>query len=209
MPISLTEHERNVLEHLTSGLTERETYLRLGLAKTELDIVWQEISEKIQSSIPATMEDYELLTMYQRVERQRLEAELWASEARLGALMDTAPEAVLIIEGRSGKILRINNQASVMFGYSPRELLGHSMEMLVPDELRKIHVSYRQGFVNSVRKREIGYHPLIMARRKDGTMTPIEIGLTATASTEDVMVLCRPVNSASVEMDMDESRAFG
>jgi PAS domain S-box-containing protein len=199
VPFELTEPELAILDHLSSGLTQRETYLRLGIPESQLRLDWQEISIKMQSAAPETLAGHELLNRYQRVERQRLEAELWASEARLSALMDTAPEAVLIIEGRSGRIVRVNSQTALLFGYTPRELIGRAMEILIPDDLKKIHVAFRQGFLSSVRKREIGYHPLIMALRKDGTQVPLEIGLTATASTDDVMVVCRPSEAAAAQ----------
>src|SRR5579862_5996554 len=117
----LTDLEAKVLRDLSSGLSERETYLQMGISESELDGIWQQVSIKMQSVTPSTIDEYELKLLYNRVERRRLASELWASEARLGALMDTAPEAIMIIEGRSGRIVRVNSQTSIMFGYSPRE----------------------------------------------------------------------------------------
>jgi PAS domain S-box-containing protein len=84
-----------------------------------------------------------------------------------------------------------------MFGYSPRELVGHEVEMLVLPEVRDVHVAYRNGFLNSVRKREMGYHPPIEALRKDGSTIWLDIALTATQATDDVMVVCRPVQAST------------
>jgi PAS domain S-box-containing protein len=120
-----------------------------------------------------------------------LEGEIWAGEARLNALMDIAPEAIVLANGRSGRILKANHQASVIFGYTLRELVGLPVEALVPSDLHDIHVKYRQGFLHNVRKREMGYHPPIQAVRKDGSLVELDIALTATAATDDVMVVCR------------------
>lgn len=176
---------------LVSGYTERETCHRLGLEHAELSNVWERIRSEFESEESESAEDVELRDAYHRVERRRLESELWASEARLAALMETAPEAILVVEGRTGIILRVNNQAVNLFGYTMRELIGASMEILVPDEIKNIHESYRLGFLNSVRKREMGYHPLINAICKDGGTVSLDIALTATSATDDVMVVCR------------------
>lgn len=179
-----------VIEFLSSGYTFREAAIRLRLSEQEITNVWTDITERVQSSVPESIDDYRLLTKLERIERQRLEAELWASEARLNALMDTAPEAVFLIEGRSGRILKANNRAMQLFGFSPRELLNSPMEMLLEPDVKDKHVGLRRGFLGSVRKREMGYHPPIYALTKDGRRLKLDIALTATASTDDVMVVC-------------------
>lgn len=197
MPIRITKLEREILELLASGYSEREVCARTGLTERRLEETWQKLAEKFQVNSPRNEEEFSLFHLYEKVERRRLESELWACEARLNALMDTAPEAVLVIHGRSGRILKVNNQALLLFGYPPRELLGRQVEILIPDELQKKHVNLRMGFLNSVRKRELGLHPPIEALRKDGSPVLLEIALTATAATDDVMVVCRPAISAA------------
>jgi len=193
MAIKLSKRHKALLDTLANGYSLAEAGYRLRLPEDELRSIWSEISERVQTSQPQTVEDFETARLYDRIERQRLEAELWASEARLNALMDISPEAVMLIEGRSGRILKVNNRAVVMFGYSPRELLNQKMEMLVPDGLQAKHVGLRTGFLGSVRKREMGYHPPVLAMTKDGKSLELDIALTATASTDDVMVVCSPV----------------
>lgn len=188
---SLDQRERDALELLASGMSERDACVRLGVDERSLGVLWQNISDKLTELTPSTVEEYDLLLRYERVERRRLEGEIWANEMRLNALMDISPEAIFLVNGRSGRILKANNQAQQMLGYSPRELIGKSVEMLVPNHKRDIHVAYRNGFLNSVRKREMGYHPLIEALKKDGTTVQMEIALTATQATDDVMVVCR------------------
>lgn len=191
MSYSLNDKQLQVIDLLASGYTERETYLRLAIPQTEFGAIWQEIREEIEGTVAETPEDMNLCQSYHRVERRRLEAELWASESRLAALMDTAPESIFVINGRTGKIEQVNNQALLLFGYTARELIGKEMELLVPDDLKTVHVAYRNGFLNSVRKREMGYHPPIHAMCKDGRTICLDIALTATAATDDVMVVCK------------------
>ncbi len=196
MAIRLTKRQLAVFELLGGGLSPREVSFKLKIPEAEVTEVWSEIAIRIQSSEAVSIADFGRVATYDRIERQRLEAELWASEARLTALMDTAPEAVFLIDGRSGRILKVNNRALLLLGYSPRELLHQPMEMLLAENLRTKHVGLRNGFLASVRKREMGYHPPILALTKSGQMIELDIALTATASTDDVMVVCNPVGAS-------------
>lgn len=190
MGAKLGKRHLAVIESLSSGYTFREAAMRLKLSDQEIARSWTEVTERVQSHVPESLDDYRLLATCERIERQRLEAELWASEARLNALMDTAPDAVFLIEGRSGRILKANNRALQLFGYTPRELLNSPMEMLLESDVKAKHVGLRRGFLSSVRKREMGYHPPIHALTKEGRRLKLDIALTATASTDDVMVVC-------------------
>jgi PAS domain S-box-containing protein len=191
MGFKLTKRQRDILDVLASGLSEREACQRLKLSEAQVGSAWLALGQRFETSIGETIEDYRLRSAYDRVERQRLEAELWASEARLTALMDTATEAIFLIHGRSGRILKANDQALLLLGYTPREVINQTMEMLVPAEVRTKHVALRTGFLNNIRKREMGYHPPIFAVTKDGRKIELDIALTATASTDDVMVVCK------------------
>jgi PAS domain S-box-containing protein len=203
--LNLTDREIEILDMLASGVSERETYLRLGLTESELGSTWASITDKMLEATPSDALEHECVRRYERVERQRLEAELWASEARLNALMDIAPEAILVANGRSGRILKVNHQAAAMFGYSARELVGTSVEILISAEMKELHIAYRKGFLQSIRKREMGYHPPISAIRKDGSTIEMDIALTASAATDDVMVVCR---ERTAESNLNDGHQF-
>lgn len=200
---SLTDQEREVLGLLRSTLSRREVCNRLQLTENEVAAIWSGIGDKLSSREPNKPEDLETLLAYEKIERYRLEGEVWAAEARLNALMDTSPDLIFLIQGQSGRILTVNNAAVKALGYSPAELVGEVMEMLVPNEKKEIHVSYRRGFLNSVRKREMGYHPPIKALCKDGSVLDLDIALTATQATDDVMVVCRVRDTAVVGTESD------
>lgn len=188
-----TDTEKQALELLAAGVDDREVCKQLDVSERQLSVIWNSISEKMAEPKPTSFGDYELLLRYERAERRRLEAEVWASEARLNALIDISPDAVFLVNGRSGRILKVNNEALLLLGYSPRELVGQAVEMLVPEAGRKMHEGLRNGFLNNVRKREMGYHPPIEALKKDGSIVRLEIALTATQATDDVMVVCRRI----------------
>ncbi len=189
---------------LASGHSHRETYLRLKISESQFHRDWKAISKFIQDMELTSVEDYQLLVQYQSAEILRLEAEVSSSDARVTSLMDTASDAVFLVKGRTGEILKANNQALLMFGYSPREIIGKPMEMLIEADLRSKHGALRTGFLNSSRKRELGYHPPIYALKHDGTSIKLDIALTATKATDDVMVVCR----LSCESDLESPTEY-
>lgn len=194
----LTNLEQQIFAGMAEGRDDRDLAYELSTTVPKLRECWAEICAKLDALQPRTSEEFQILLDYVRIENRRLAGDVSASEARLYALMDTAPEAVFLIDGRSGKILKANNNAVLAFGYSLRELVGEVMEFLIPADQREVHRLFRDGFLRSVRKREIGYHPAIFALHKDGSLIPLDIALTASQTSDEVMVVCR-VSSASDE----------
>lgn len=196
MAYRITERQIQILEALASGATDRDACRRLRLSASQLQHEWAALGKKLEKGAPGTIEEYQIVVQYEKVTRRRLEAELWASEARLNALMDISPEAILVVDGRSGRVLKANNRALTLFGYSPREIQGIRVERLIEPRLQARHSLLRVGFLNSVRKREMGYHPPILGVAKDGSSMELDIALTATSATDDVMVACRRLDVA-------------
>jgi PAS domain S-box-containing protein len=99
-----------------------------------------------------------------------------ASETLFRGLLEAAPDANVIV-GEDGKIVHLNSRTERLFGYSPGELLGHDVEELMPERLRK-HEPARQGgyfSVPGIRPEANGIE--LCGRRKDGTEFPIELSL--------------------------------
>ncbi|MDH4094846.1 MAG: PAS domain S-box protein [Betaproteobacteria bacterium] len=93
-----------------------------------------------------------------------------------GALFDTAPDAILVIEG-DGRIVLANAQAERMFGIPRGELLGLQIEALVPERLREAHAARREAYARAPQARHMGAGPPLYALRRDGTEFPVEIAL--------------------------------
>jgi PAS domain S-box-containing protein len=64
-----------------------------------------------------------------------------------------------------------------MFGYGREELLGQTIEILLPETLRKSHVRRRSAYIQGPQARPVGIGMELRARWKDGTEFPVEIGL--------------------------------
>ncbi|MBI3374931.1 MAG: PAS domain S-box protein [Betaproteobacteria bacterium] len=92
------------------------------------------------------------------------------------ALFETAPDAVLVIEG-DGRIVLANSQAEQLFGMPRAELLGQPIETLMPDRYRSMHLTHRDSYVRSAGSRRMGAGPSLYALHRDGTEFPVEIAL--------------------------------
>jgi len=109
-------------------------------------------------------------------EIQQANANLIESEAYTNLIIDTVPEAILTADF-NGKITRINKRVMQLFGYTPEEILGKNVEILVPENLRENHKSLRTSFVENPGELNKGVTISIAARHKDGHEIPVEIGL--------------------------------
>lgn len=102
--------------------------------------------------------------------------------------VESAPNAMLMINGH-GKIVLVNAQTEKLFAYRRDELLGQSVELLVPPRFRDKHPGYRQSFSEEPRARAMGAGRDLFGLRKDGVEFPVEIGLNPIETDEGLMVL--------------------
>ena len=110
------------------------------------------------------------------------------SEQRLRAFLESASQAVVAVDG-SGAIVLVNAKTEELFGYSRAELLGASLEMLLPDRLRGQHASHRDGYFQAPRSRPMGVGMELSGRKKDGTTFPVEISLSLVKEPENEIAL--------------------
>jgi PAS domain S-box-containing protein len=191
-----SKDELLILELLGQGLSEFEISQELGIDLPQYRTLWQHLADKVDWHEPRTPLGMAQALAFERARRASLLAQLNASESRLHALMNLSPNGIVVVDGRTGKIRQANEQAATLFGYTVDGLLGMEVEQLVPPDQRDLHIKQRLGFLRSIRKREIGYHPPIFALKIDGKRIEVVIGLIATSATDDVMVICRDLEAA-------------
>ena len=92
-------------------------------------------------------------------------------------ILDAAPDAIVIVDG-SGTVRFANRQVTVLFGYAHDELVGQSIEQLVPERMRARHGSLRVGYMKAGEPRPMGQGLELSGRRKDGSEFPVEISLS-------------------------------
>lgn len=91
-------------------------------------------------------------------------------------LFETAAEGLVVVD-RSGAIRLANPRVGELFGYGEGELIGLSIEELLPEALAKKHREHRESYHKKPTKRSMGQGLDLQARRKDGSQFPVEISL--------------------------------
>ena len=99
------------------------------------------------------------------------------SGAEFRSVFRGAPDASVIVD-TSGRIVAANEEVESLLGYASDELLGEHVEILVPEAVRGLHATYREGYVTAPEKRPMGIGRELFARRRDGFEVPVEIGLS-------------------------------
>src|SRR5262245_38568707 len=79
------------------------------------------------------------------IERKSDEEALRKSEATSRAFFESAAESIIVID-RAGKIVLVNAQTEQMFGYRRGELIGQTLELLLPENVRATHVRHREAY---------------------------------------------------------------
>jgi PAS domain S-box-containing protein len=121
------------------------------------------------------------------------------AEARFRALLDGAPDAIVGVDS-NGRIALANTQAERLFGYSRDELIGESVELLVPEDARAVHPLRRAGYFADPHSRPMGAGMQLAARRRDGSEFPAEISLSA-LETEDGVLVSAAIRDVSERLE--------
>ena len=101
---------------------------------------------------------------------------VYRQQEELRLVIEQAPNALILID-QHGNIAVTNAQAETLFGYNTDDLIGQSIEILVPDTIRARHPDLRQQFMQSPKARAMGAGRDLTAQRKDGSKVAVEIGL--------------------------------
>ena len=129
-------------------------------------------------------------------EQEEAAKALRESEERFRLAVEAAPSGMLMTD-ESGRIILGNAQCGKIFGYSREELVGQSIELLVPKTSSARHPELRKSYYARPSARAMGLGRDLRARRKDGTEFPVEIGLSPIATTQGLMTLAAVVDISS------------
>jgi len=99
-----------------------------------------------------------------------------AREAHLQSILDTVPEAMIVIDER-GIVQSFSSAAERLFGYRATDAIGQNVKILMPAPYRENHDGYLQRYRNTGERRIIGIGRVVVGQRKDGSTFPMELAV--------------------------------
>jgi PAS domain S-box-containing protein len=109
--------------------------------------------------------------------------------------VEACPSGMVVIDG-DGKMMMVNTEIEQQFGYRREELIGRSVEMLVPVRLRGQHIRHRNEFAVQAETRRMGAGRDLFGLRSDGTEFPVEVGLNPIPADGGLLVLAVIVDTS-------------
>jgi PAS domain S-box-containing protein len=107
---------------------------------------------------------------------KRAQNELATREAHLRSILDTVPEAMVVID-ENGAVASFSAAAAQLFGYRPEEVIGQNVKMLMPEPYRGEHDGYIDHYLSTGEARIIGYGRVVKGLTKDGAIFPMELAV--------------------------------
>jgi two-component system sensor kinase FixL len=102
--------------------------------------------------------------------------ELRAGEAHLKSILDTVPDAMIVIDER-GIMQSFSTAAERQFGWAQHDVIGRNVSMLMPEPYRTAHDHYLQRYLSTGERRIIGIGRVVVGERKDGSTFPMELAV--------------------------------
>ena len=205
MAESLSERERQLVVLASKGLTDTAIALKLGISLATVGTYWGRVRIKFgplnRTELVAVFLQEQAATVVDGLraenkvlletldEKSKIETMLKTSLELFRGLVETAPDAILLVN-EEGNIQLANEQAEEMFGYNSNEMLGLQVDLLVPERYRSKHPENRQTYHETPVKRRMGEHLATFAIRKDGTEFPMATALSATDTHSGLLVTC-------------------
>jgi PAS domain S-box-containing protein len=129
-----------------------------------------------------------LAVIRDNTERDRIEVKRKFAEEKFRLAVEACPNGMIMIDS-VGKIVMVNAEIERSFGYQREELIGQTVDILVPVRLNPQHVQHRDKFMAHPETRRMGEGRDLFGRRKDGSEFPVEVGLNPIHAREGVLVL--------------------
>lgn len=117
-------------------------------------------------------------------------------------LLEAAPDAMIIVNNE-GIIEIVNSEAENLFEYSRQEMIGSSIEMILPENARMAHIKHRQSFFKLPVRRPMGEGRKLTAQNKSGKIFPVEVSLSPIES-ENGMFVSAAIRDISKRIEAEE-----
>lgn len=121
-------------------------------------------------------------------------------EAKYQSLLESAPDGIVVVD-TNGIIVIVNTEVERLFNYTKKELIGQSVDVLVPNRFKESHVKDRNGYMANPHTRPMGAGRLLSGRKKNGVEFPVEISLSPLETEQGMLV-------TAIVRDITERREF-
>jgi PAS domain S-box-containing protein len=125
------------------------------------------------------------------------------AEEKFQSAVEASPNGILMVDAQ-GRILLVNAQGEKLFGYSRDELLGRTVETLVPERFRAELPASRASFVAAPLARSMGAGRDLFGLRKDGSEIPVEIGLSPIHAEGGLIILVTIIDISERKRSAEE-----
>jgi PAS domain S-box-containing protein len=134
--------------------------------------------EFVSSSLSTREGDWGIVSIVELPRAMQVDSGAREDRGHFKAYWEAASEGLVTVDA-SGTIETVNHAIERIFGYVRSELLGQTLEILIPESLRDAHAGKVKQFLANPRLRPMGIGLSLFGRKKDGTQFPVEVGLSA------------------------------
>ena len=125
------------------------------------------------------------------------------TDFKFQSFLESVPDAILLIN-KIGKIKYVNSQTEVLFGYDKFELIGESIELLMPSRFKKSHEQLRDNYMLNPKIRKMGNGMELFAKNKNQMEFPVEISLS-NLETEEGLLICASIRDVSSQKSIEKA----
>ena len=125
------------------------------------------------------------------------------TDFKFQSFLESVPDAILLIN-KMGKIKYVNSQTEVLFGYDKFELIGESIELLMPSRFKKSHEQLRDNYMLNPKIRKMGNGMELFAKNKNQMEFPVEISLS-NLETEEGLLICASIRDVSSQKSIEKA----
>jgi PAS domain S-box-containing protein len=185
LALSAHDDRSHVLELLRAGAVG---YLVKGTPAEEIVEAIRRAARG-QGSLPAALVA-ELAERLEDEEHARADADTTRrrGEQQFRKLLESAPDAAVVID-ELGEIVHINQQTERLFGYPREQLIGKTIELLLPPRFRDGHLARRRCYFAHPGKRPMGAGLELAGRRRDGGEFPVDVSLSTVESDRGTLAI--------------------
>jgi len=125
------------------------------------------------------------------------------------SLFESAPDAMMLVD-RDGRIAAVNSKTEKMFGYRGEELVGESVEKLMPERFRNGHNALRPPYSTAPQSQSLGAGLELFGRHRDGHEFPVEVSSAPLETESGVLIssVIRDVSKLKQSQELQSSLEF-